>query len=377
MKQYSVISAALGSAPVTVIGNQLPADIQWMPPGKHKVTATKGASQEPVTLELEVTAEVGALMQRCLQDYCSKAATGQEDRPYFDFNHEDGEASAHVMGFYWGGTDPVSGGVRARVEWTEPGKEALLGRAYRRFSPSFWFDDGEFVGAPLNMGGLVNRAAFKTIQPIWSRHGGDQKQPTEKEKADMKTIEEQLADTNAAVTKLATDTNAAITKLTETVTTFQTKLVGLAMPDKKEAAADPKIAALETQVTALIEANKVQAKANAGIVVRKAISEGKIPPQDAKLIEHWTNVILLDAKNAELLESAPVNPALKKVIDGQGKNGTSASAGLDAHPFIVKAKEYATANKLDEQAAQAKFAATPDGAKLYQEYLEGFKAQQN
>jgi hypothetical protein len=65
------------------------------------------------------------------------AAEGREDRPFFDFNHEDREASAWPTEFYWAGDDPQTGGVRARLEWSDAGKRAVEGRTFRRFSPTF------------------------------------------------------------------------------------------------------------------------------------------------------------------------------------------------------------------------------------------------
>jgi 23S rRNA (uracil1939-C5)-methyltransferase/tRNA (uracil-5-)-methyltransferase len=67
-------------------------------------------------------------------------AEGREDRPFFDFNHEDREASAWPTEFYWAGDDPQSGGVRARLEWSDAGKRAVDGRTFRRFSPTFHLD---------------------------------------------------------------------------------------------------------------------------------------------------------------------------------------------------------------------------------------------
>lgn len=95
------------------------------------------------------------------------AASGEGDHPYFDFNHDDKEASAHPKAVRWAGDDPRQGGIRAQVDWTGAGKRAVLGRDFRRFSPSFYVDEkGEITGIPVNAGGLVNRAAFRRISPV-------------------------------------------------------------------------------------------------------------------------------------------------------------------------------------------------------------------
>jgi hypothetical protein len=356
-----LVHAYMPNPPLVFQGEQLPGDIQWMPPGVHKITATTDKGPEDLTIT--VNEQTATRMAKLLQEYGSAAAAGQGDRAYLDFNHEDGEASAHVVNFFWGGNDPVSGGVRAKVEWTEPGKKALLGKAYRRFSPSFYPSKaGEVIAAPLNMGGLVNKAAFRTIQPIWSREGGDQS-PTNKpkEQTDMaKTTDEQLAELSAALAKNTENLNTLLGTVD--------KLVKAKAGTEVAPAKDPNIITLEAEVKALKDLNLVQAKANAGAAVRKAVSEGKLPPQDAKLIEQWTNILLVDAKNAELLEALPVNPALKKALATAGQ-GTAAGASGE-HQFLVKAKEFATTNKIDAAEALTKFAATEEGSKLYADYRE-------
>jgi phage I-like protein len=322
-KDGTLVHAYMANPSLVLQGDQLPGEIQWMPPGIHEITAM--TDDGPEDLKVIVNEQTATRIAKLLQDYSSAAAAGQGDRAYFDFNHNDEEASAHVIGFFWGGNDPVSGGVRAKVEWTGPGRRALLEKAYRRFSPSFYPNKaGEVVAAPLNMGGLVNRAAFRTIAPILSRYGGD-KAPTNKTKepTDMaKTVDEQLADLSASLAK----NQENITALCGTVD----KLVKAQKPEEKPptTAKDPNIISLEAEVKALKDLNLVQAKANAGAAVRKAVSEGKIPPQDAKLIEQWTNILLVDAKNAELLEALPVNAALKDAIkDRENKESGTGFAG--------------------------------------------------
>jgi hypothetical protein len=146
----------------------LPAEIQWMPPGVHEIHASKGG--KPVTLTITVDESSAQQVAASFAECVAAAGRVEGDLPYFDFNHDDKEASAWPIGFYWGGDDPQRGGVRAKVNWSDIGKRAVLGKSYRRFSPSFFADENSRVhGAPVNMGGLVNRAAFQKIQPIVSK----------------------------------------------------------------------------------------------------------------------------------------------------------------------------------------------------------------
>ena len=155
--------------PGTSNSDDAPDEIQWMPPGEHVISASRGG--KPATLKVNVTADTADRIAQVHQGYVAAAANGAEDVPYLDFNHDDAEASGHPTAFHWGGGDPQRGGVRAKVKWTDSGRRAIVGKSYRRFSPSFFVNDsGDVTGAPVNMGGLVNRAAFKRIAPVVSKY---------------------------------------------------------------------------------------------------------------------------------------------------------------------------------------------------------------
>jgi phage I-like protein len=156
-KTYRTVVHAISS----LIGEEMPSDIQYLPPGKHNINATKNG--KPTELEVEVIKKTASELQKSFDKI---TASGLE-QVFIDFNHEDAEASAWLKGFYWGGDDPVDGGVRAKVEWTSAGKDSLLGKNFRKFSPTFTVNSrGEIDGTTLNAGGLVNRPAFKEITPV-------------------------------------------------------------------------------------------------------------------------------------------------------------------------------------------------------------------
>ena len=140
--------------------------IQIFPPGVHKVTPSRADGEEPEEMELVIDEMTAEALEADRATYQAKADAGQGDAPYFDFNHEDAAASAWPKRIYWAGADPVSGGVRAEVEWTTAGDAARAGKTFRRFSPMFYAADGRVTGAPVNMGGLVNRAAFTRIAAL-------------------------------------------------------------------------------------------------------------------------------------------------------------------------------------------------------------------
>lgn len=338
----------------------VPDDIQWMPPGRHTITALKEG--KPFTLTVEVDEALAGRVAGALQARRGAAAAGREDLPFFDFNHEDQEASGHPVDIYWAGEDPVAGGIRAKVQWTEAGKAALAGRMFRRFSPEFGLTkDGQITAAGVNMGGLVNRAAFKSIAPIWSRSGhdgtaGPEPQP---QHTMLKTTEEQLAELSSVTSGLAKNLEA-LTKQVETLAA-------------KSGAPDAKVLVLETQVSALTAAAQVQAKDAAKAKVQAAIQAGKIPPQDKDLIEKWESLIVVDARNADLLDKLPANPALQRVVP----NATAAVGGGAAgeHEFVVKAKAAATERKLTLVEAQSAIAR--EHPELYAAYRKSLQLGPN
>ena len=131
-----------------------------MPAGEHKITASKNG--EPAELTVQVSEEIVEALNKSLEEI---KAQGFE--AYFDFNHDDKEASGWVQSFFWGGEDPKTGGIRAKVVWTEDGAKAIKGGSYKRFSPSFLTDaKGRVIGTTPNAGGLVNRPAFREIAAV-------------------------------------------------------------------------------------------------------------------------------------------------------------------------------------------------------------------
>jgi len=141
-------------------------DIQWMPPGRQQITCFVG--DEPREMDFEVKPEHALIMNSMLQSFRARAAAGESDEPFIDFNHEDGAASGHPTEMYWGGADLKKGGIRLRGAWTGSGKSAAANRDFTRFSPQWDFDaeTDEPTGIRTNLGGLVNRAAFKKLQAV-------------------------------------------------------------------------------------------------------------------------------------------------------------------------------------------------------------------
>ena len=268
-------------------GSALPADIQYMPPGRHRIRASQGG--KPVSVEVAVSAATAAVLQSFLAAKMTAAAEGREDRPFFDFNHEDREASAWPTEFYWAGDDPQTGGVRARLEWSDAGKRAVEGRTFRRFSPTFHLDAaGHVTGSEINMGGLVNRAAFKRIAPLFAAAPVD----TATEPMPMQTLISTLRSLSL-VEASATEEADLVTQVSRSVS------------------------ALKSQVSDLQASLTTQARQRAEALVDAAVRAGRLSAKDTDARGFWVDAILRDeAKAVKALDALTINPVLARLTPG-------------------------------------------------------------
>ena len=143
-------AAALHAAFSNVLADStpLPDSVQYMPPGRHRIRASQAG--KPLTVEVTVNAQTATTLQAFLASKLVAATEGRDDRPFFDFNHEDREASAWPAEFFWAGDESQTGGVRAKVEWSDAGRRAVEGRTFRRFSPTFHLDaSGRVIGSEI------------------------------------------------------------------------------------------------------------------------------------------------------------------------------------------------------------------------------------
>lgn len=257
------------------------------PPGKQVVTPSRADGQEPEELTLTINAATAATLEAARAELQAKADAGEGDAPYFDFNHEDRESAAWPRRIFWAGDDPISGGVRAEVEWSAAGDSAVKGKTFRRFSPVFFAEKGNppsqpgrITGTTVNMGGLVNRAAFRRIAPLF-----------------------------------ATDPTPTPSKPT--------------MNEDQIKALQAENADLKTKLDAAQKQLDELTKKDAEATVEQAAKEGRIgtaPELKAK----WVDSIIKDPAAAELLMAMAPNPALvtPSVIHPAPAAGDSAPAAL-------------------------------------------------
>lgn len=309
--------AKLGS-----IGDDAPEWIQYMPPGTHTIRPTESSTGNVVERTVVVEASAVEALNRSLDE--NKTKTG--DLPFIDFNHDDDQAAGFVKAFRWAGDDPQTGGIQAQIDWTEPGRTAVKGKAYRRFSPSFRVDkNGRVIGAPVNAGGLVNRAAFHKISALWSKgqgnnNGKDNSMDIEVLKAKVSTLEGENQTLKAKLAQANQD--EALKAKDAQILQHQTEL--------------------QTLKAKLQEQEETAKKQRATDLVNAAVSDGRIPPKDTVLQAKWVETLTASPSAEELLAKLPrVSGVPGTVITGQAGKG-----GAGDGEFVAKAKQFAVDRKI-------------------------------
>lgn len=259
----------------------VPEWLMYMPAGTHRITAS--SKGKPVTLTLTVDHDTVVSLQRDLAEH-----RAGKQKPFLDFDHERKGASAWPQEFAW--RDKPEPGVWCKVEWSQAGLDAVRGKTYRSFSPSFFEEDGKVVGAALCMGSLVNDPAFEEMAPIWSRRANTQPEGTEE---NMSASNTELAALNSRIVEL----EAKNQELEAQAASEEAKQAIEAAKAETEAA--------RAELAKLKEEADSRRRRDADAVVASAVSRGAIPPKDEAGQKRWRDLIIADPANAELLAKTP------------------------------------------------------------------------
>jgi phage I-like protein len=341
-----LISAALANA----LGSGLPDEIVYLPEGEHQITPWVDGKPRPITVKVPAArgAAIAASLQAALDDRMKSNV-----RPWFDFEHKRGVASALPTGFRY---EPGKG-VMAKVEWTGAGKAAIEGRDFSYFSPAFLLgDDGVPDGLPQRgpLGGLVNEPAFRDIPRIAA---SDAAGTTEEPPAMSKLIFAALA-ISAAHADAETLAVQAIDKLKVEASDAK------AEADRLKA----ENAALTKKVEAADAAAATARKERADTLVKAAVADGRIPVKDTEKQDKFRAKIEAgDTFAEEILAQLP------KQHDGLDKPLVTASGDKAGTTSIdEKAKALVTAGDakdLDE----ARGIIFASDAEAYKAYLASLK----
>src|SRR4029077_9725945 len=284
--------SALVSAASIDLEGETPAEIIYFPKGDWRIKPVVNGKAKEVSVKVDesVASVLQADLNRRLKDTV---------RPYAAFDHKPGAASFLPKQFKW----DDSKGVVLEVDWTQAGKDAVAGRNYSYFSPTFLLSDkGQVAGLPSTgeIGSLTNNPAFREIQKIAASADDDD----EGEQSKMVKLADKLVELEVITAEQAADADEeflvrAVTGVCESLTAVQAANARLTSENLALAAK-----AIEVQ------------KAEATSIVQAAIAEGKIPAKNQDAIDFWTGQLTTNPEQAKkALASLSPNPVLQKVID--------------------------------------------------------------
>lgn len=343
----TLISAALAAA----IGDGAPDEIVYMPEGEHEITPWVDGKPQPVTVKVPAGrgVEIAASFQKALE-----ARQKSNVRPWFDFEHKRGAASALPKSFRY---EPGKG-VMVAVDWTRAGREAIEGRDFSYLSPVFLLgDDGIPDGLPERgpLAGILNEPAFREIPRIAASDAADE--PLEPPATMSKLIFAALA-ISAAHPDAETLAVQAIDKLKVEATDAKAEAARLKTENE----------ALTKKVEASDQAAATARKERASTLVQAAVADGRIAPNDTDKQDKFRSKIEAgDTFAEEILGQLPKQHAGldKPIITASGDK--SGATGIDE-----KAKALITAGQAkDMDEARATIFASDAGA--YSAYLASLK----
>jgi phage I-like protein len=340
-----LIFAALASS---ITGT--PDEIVYLPEGEHQITATVDGKPKTITVKVPAAkgVEIAASLQKLLDE-----RNRSNVRPWFDFEHKRGVASALPKAFRY----EAGKGIMCSVEWTGAGRTAIEGKDFSYFSPEFYMgDDGMPDGLPTRgpLGGLVNEPAFREIPRIAASDAAVDHEPT-KPPVMSKLIFAALA-ISAAAENAETAAVQAIEKLKSDHQTVSAKAASLEEENK----------GLKSKVEAAEAEAKKTRKDRAETLVKAAVADGRIAPKDEdKQTKFREKIEAGDTFAEEILAQLPkVNQGLDKaiVLAADGKP-------VQASDFEGKAKALIAAGdaKTFDEAIGLVVASDPTA---YSKYLE-------
>jgi phage I-like protein len=296
---------------------ELPSEIMYFPAGPS--TLNPSVNGQAKQISVNVSKDTAAVLQAELE-----TLNKENVRPFIDFDHHGGAAAAIPKRFTW----KEGQGVMLELDWTGAGKNAVGGRDYSYFSPTFLLDDkGAVAGIPKtgSIGALVNNPAFRRFKPIHAAHA-----PV----GAFATIEGYFGPTGEMIYwEKDLETSAMSANEGEPMTDEEIKALKLEMEavraeNKKLAEAsetkknDTKVQFLEAKIKELEEQQEAQkieaASAAADYVIEAAIVAGKIAPKNDIIRAGLKKWFLNDPESAKAhIESMPPNPAFKTVIQAK------------------------------------------------------------
>lgn len=320
----------LAALPLSNEGGDIATEFVYLPEGTHEIQAS--VNGKAATRSVTVGPDSLAPLVEALA-----ARHARNVRPFGGFDHKEGGPASFIpKGFSY----RPGKGVMLEVEWTEAGMNAVKGRNYSYFSPSFFRDKatGSPIGLPLHgeIGSLVNEPAFESIERIAASHQTESDMEAIEElkaalvKAEIVT-EEQAKDT----AKLAETIKANLTSATETAVSAAVAEATKDAPEQSEL--EKEITRLKAENQTLTETLSAKRAAEADEAIAEAVKAGRIPAQDEETKAFWKEAILSGdgVKAKAQLAKLPGSEALKagRVVDTSkgGEQVTGLARAIAAH----------------------------------------------
>ena len=299
----TLIQAALVSALNAEAG--LPSEIVFLPEGEHHITPSVNGKAQRITVK--VPADKGASIATKLQASLADRQK-QNVRPWFDFEHKGGKASAIPTAFRY----EAGKGIMASVEWTGAGKAAIDGRDFSYFSPAFLISqDGTPSSLPASgaIGALVNEPAFRSIPRIAASN-----QPTPSNSM------------NLILAHLGIDSAAEGAE--------KAALAKIQAAESELGTVKAKLTTLEAENKKLVDAAEAATKARHTALVEAAVAAGKIALKDDETKTQALDLLTAnEALGNKFLDALPVKfAAFEKplVTAGDEKGKGDAEARVQA-----------------------------------------------
>lgn len=347
-----LISAAFASA----LGDGIPAEVVFIPEGRHKITPQSHPQGITVSLPPERGAEVAAKLQAALDGRLKSNV-----RPWFDFEHKNGKASALPKSFRY----EAGKGVMCAVEWTGSGRAALENKDFSYLSPVFLIgDDGLPSGLPERgpLAGILNEPAFREIPRIAAGSAAPTHEPSE--------IMKQLL----AALNISPDSANAETAAVTAVETLKASAARTAELEKE-------ITGLKDQVEAAENAAKETRKEQGASLHARAVAAGVAEDGDESVKAEYIAAVETGNKLAvkfltERVEAAekaaqpprPASDLAKPLIAADAKQKRK-EAG--EHAFITAARGKVTAGEAKTE-AEAHIILAAENPDLYDAYCNQF-----
>lgn len=293
-----------------------PSEIVYLPEGTHEISAT--VNGEPGSATVIVAAGIEKVFQSDLEQRLAANV-----RPFLDFDHEEGKASAIPTAFKY-----VEGkGLILELDWSSSGKEAIEGRDYSYFSPSFLLSGETPTGLRDSgaIGGLVNDPAFRTISKIAASHAATKpKEPkTPPYMSDLITAGI-LNESEAAK-------DDAVSVAAKRYASYKADAEKVDAARKETEAAKAKLVTVEASLKEANEALEDQKKAAAEAAVQVAVEAGQIPPKDEDTKKFWVEAMLSNPEGSKkALAALPKKDVSGKVVNGSTGDGGSDTSLIDA-----------------------------------------------